>query len=74
MPLGKFLKSGSLRVRISSILKHKLERLNRTQTSLNSGFFEGNFQRKVGASSREIACKIRWLQAPIENPGLIAVK
>lgn len=46
--LEKVLNMGLLEC-ISSFLKQKLDCLNRKQKSLNFGFLEGNFQRKVGS-------------------------
>lgn len=50
MPLEKNSEIWASQSSFSSILEQKLERLNRTQTSLkiNVGFFGSDFQRKVG--------------------------
>lgn len=45
---GKILKAGPLRVHLQHCGAKLGECLNRTQTTLNSGFGGGNFQRIVG--------------------------
>ena len=45
---GKFLKSGPLRVHLQHCGAKLGECLNGTKTTLNSGFWGGNFQRIIG--------------------------